>query len=169
MRVRRLSDCPAWVTTEQISRDRFAACVDLWAPETSPGVNALLEGSRLSVWSEREVINTLTSSTSDKRSSDLHVKAPKLGQAGVPPKPTLKVKHSELLRLLSQVDGLVHPRYRRSVYSFVLGLSARWRWRKVFRVSFDISRMYGPNPDSTVDDDTPCVSQLDKREPGFHR
>lgn len=72
-------------------------------------MNALLEESRLSVRSEREVVNTLTSSTSDKRSSDLRVKAPKLSQAGAPPKPTLKVKHGELLRLLSQVDGLVHP------------------------------------------------------------
>ena len=36
-------------TTEQILRDWFIACMNLYAPERSPSVNALLEELRLSV------------------------------------------------------------------------------------------------------------------------
>jgi len=49
--------------------------------ETSPGVNDLVEESRFSVRNECEVVNKLTSSTSDGRSSDLRVEEPKLGYA----------------------------------------------------------------------------------------
>jgi len=52
-------------TTEQIPRDWSTACMDLCAQETSPSVNALLKELRLSVWNEQEVMNKLTSSTSE--------------------------------------------------------------------------------------------------------
>ena len=86
------------LTTEQISRDWSRACMNICAPETSPGVNFLLEESQLSVRNKREALIMLTSSTSDKRSSDLPVEAPKLGRTSPPSKPALKVNHNELAR-----------------------------------------------------------------------
>jgi len=66
---------------EQIPRDRSIARMSFCTPETSLGVNILLEESQLSVRHECEVVNQLTLSTSDGRSSGLRVEEPKLRYA----------------------------------------------------------------------------------------
>jgi len=82
--------------------------MNLCVPERLPGVNVLLEELRHSVQNKWEAVNMLTSSTSDKRSSDLRVEAPTLGHTSPPPKPTLKVNTASWVGLLSQADGSVH-------------------------------------------------------------
>lgn len=71
-------------------------------------MNVLLEELRLSVRNKREAVNRLTSSTSDKRFSDLRFEAPKLDHTSPPPKLTLKVNTASWVGFLSQADGSVH-------------------------------------------------------------
>jgi len=125
---------------------------ELCTPETLLRVNTLFEELQISVWNKREVMNTLTSSTSDECSSNLHIKEPKLGH------PT-------------------QPHQWLNTASCWLG-DVRGKNFECCSDSFDISRD-APTRNSAVDINGPCLSQpfwfgwrgtckLGKREPSSH-